>query len=136
MTQPVSVDMADRPEDTWDDPAKGTLRWKTLISAGLTPSEGMVCGVALMRPGEHFALHHHAEPEIYFGLEGEGVVMIDGAPHRLAPGIALYIPGNAIHGVPETQEPLRWFYTFARNSFDDIDYHFEPVQPGPDKRQT
>lgn len=131
MTAPVMVDERDLTETTWDDPAHGTIRWKTLLSAGLTATEGLVCGIALMQPGEHFALHSHAEPEVYFGLEGEGDVMIDGVAHRLRPGVALYIPGNAVHGVPKADQPLRWFYTFARNSFDEITYNFAPGI-GPD----
>ena len=52
------------------------------------------------------------------------MVLIDGTPHRLAPGVALYIPGGTVHGVPQATEPLRWFYTFAADSFDDIRYSF------------
>ncbi len=84
----------------------------------------MVCGIALMAPGETFALHSHPQAEVYFGLEGEGMVMIDGKPHRLAPGVALFIPGGVVHGVPEVSAPLKWFYTFATASFDDIQYRF------------
>lgn len=131
MRQAVSVDQQDCPEDTWDRPENGTLRWKTLFSAERTGTESLVCGIAMMAPGEHFALHHHPEPEVYFGLDGEAEVMIDGTPHRLAPGIALFIPGGAVHGVPQVSQPVRWFYTFARDSFDQIAYTFLPRSPSP-----
>ena len=78
----------------------------------------------MMAPGETFALHCHPQPEVYFGLEGTGEVLIDGTPHLLAPGVALYIPGGAVHGVPLAKAPLKWFYTFAADSFDDIRYSF------------
>jgi quercetin dioxygenase-like cupin family protein len=113
----------------WDDPARGTLSWRTLISGEVTPTDSLVCGIAEMQPGETFALHRHAEPEVYFGLEGEGEVLIDGVAHRMAPGVALYIPGMAEHGVPVATEPLRWFYTFARDRFDQIAYHFTHEAP-------
>ena len=71
-----------------------------------------------------FALHAHDHAEVYFGLEGEGDVMIDGQPHRLAPGVALFIPGGAIHGVPLAAGPLKWFYTFAADGFANIRYRF------------
>ena len=77
-----------------------------------------------MAAGETFALHSHPQPEVYFGLEGKGDVLIDGVPHQLAPGVALYIPGGAVHGVPLAAGPLRWFYTFAADSFADIEYTF------------
>ncbi len=135
MRHALSVDAQDQPEQGWDDPAKGSLRWKTLLSAGVTASDSLVCGVAMMQPGDDFALHRHAQAEVYFGLEGEGIVMIEGQTHRLAPGIALFIPGNALHGVPEVAAPLRWFYTFACDSFDQIHYEFAPPSGAADVRQ-
>ena len=124
MHDPVRVNLAECADERWDDPARGSLRWRTLMSAALNGTSAMVCGVAEIAPGEHFALHSHAEPEVYFGLEGEGTVMIDGQPHAMAPGVALYIPGHAVHGVPECHAPMRWFYVFARDSFDQIAYSF------------
>lgn len=124
MTNPARVDERSLPDERWDDPARGTIRFRTLISAPATDTCDLVCGVALMAAGETFALHSHPQAEVYFGLEGEGQVMIDGLPHRLAPGVALYIPGGAVHGVPMAAAPLKWFYTFAADSFDQIDYHF------------
>lgn len=124
MAEVTRIDAATLPDERWDDPARGTIRFRTLISAPDTPTTGIVCGVAMLAPGETFALHSHAEPEVYFGLEGEGEVMIDGRQYRLSPGVALYIPGGAVHGVPLATAPLRWFYTFAANSFADIRYRF------------
>lgn len=131
-TRPISADSATLPDERWASPARGSIRFRTLFSAPATPSESLVCGVAMMAPGESFALHSHDHPEVYFGLEGEGVVMIDGETHLLAPGVALFIPGGALHGVPQTGTALKWFYTFAADSFDDIRYRF----PGEAGDQT
>ena len=118
------VDEATLPDECWDSPARGTIRFRTLISAPATDTQGIVCGVAMMAAGDSFALHSHPEPEVYYGLEGTGAVLVDGVPHPLAPGVALYIPGGAVHGIPVATAPLKWFYTFAADSFADIDYHF------------
>ena len=124
MTPPVRVDQATLPDERWDDPARGTIRFRTLVSAPATDTRDLVCGVAMLEAGETFALHSHPQAEVYFGLDGTGDVLIDGTPHRLAPGVALYIPRGAVHGVPVATAPLRWFYTFAADSFADIAYHF------------
>ncbi len=124
MSSPARVDASTLPDERWDNPARGTLRFRTLISAPSTATSGMVCGVAMMAAGDSFALHSHPQPEVYFGLEGEGEVLIDGVPHDLTPGVALYIPGGAVHGVPVAAGPLKWFYSFPANRFADIDYHF------------
>lgn len=124
MPTPTFVDSATLPDECWDDPTRGSIRFRTLFSAPKTDSDEITCGVAMMEAGDTFPLHSHPQAEVYFGLEGEGMVMIGGTEHRLAPGIALYIPGGAVHGVPVAQSPLRWFYTFAADSFADIKYSF------------
>jgi len=111
-------------DQRWQDHAPSTIRFRTLFSAPDTPTDSIVCGIAMMAAGDTFALHAHDHAEVYFGLEGEGDVMIDGQPHRLAPGVALFIPGGAIHGVPLAAGPLKWFYTFAADGFADIRYRF------------
>ncbi len=123
-TRPFSADSATLPDERWSSPARGSIRFRTLISAPATPTDSLVCGLAMMAPGETFALHSHPQAEVYFGIEGEGEVLIDGTAHRLAPGIALFIPGGAVHGVPQARTALKWFYTFAADSFDDIRYRF------------
>ena len=126
MPTPIAVDSATLPDECWDDPKRGSIRFRTLFSAPKTDSDEITCGVAMMEAGDTFPLHSHPQAEVYFGLEGEGMVQINGSEHRLAPGIALYIPGGAVHGVPVAQAPLRWFYTFAADSFADIRYSFLP----------
>jgi mannose-6-phosphate isomerase-like protein (cupin superfamily) len=112
------------PTEHWADAARGSIAWQTLLSAGTTASNSLVAGVASLATGDHFALHHHPQAEVYFGLEGAGVVMIDGAPHDLSPGVLLFIPGGAVHGIPPVSGPLRFFYTFAADSFDEVTYSF------------
>lgn len=124
MSTPTRIDVNALPDEQWDDHARGTIRYRTLMSAPDTDTDSIVCGVATMAAGDTFALHSHAHPEVYFGLDGEGDVLIDGAPHRLAPGVAIFIPGNALHGVPLATGPLKWFYTFAADSFADVQYRF------------
>ena len=124
MTTPARIDANTQPDERWDDQARGTIRFRTLVSAPQTDSDRIVCGVAIMAAGDTFPLHHHPPPEVYFGLEGEGQVLIEGVAHAFGPGVALYIPGGAVHGVPVAAGPLKWFYTFAADSFSDIDYRF------------
>lgn len=124
MMAAVMVDQSDLQAETWADPARGSIAWKTLISGDVTATDTLVCGIAIMAAGDTFALHCHPQPELYFGLEGEVDVMINGSPHRLKPGVALFIPGDAVHGVLAADQSVRWFYTFAANAFPDIAYSF------------
>ena len=67
----VLIDQAVLAEESWADPTRGTVRFKTLLSGGLTPTDTMVCGIGIMSAGDTFALHSHPEAEVYFGIEGE-----------------------------------------------------------------
>lgn len=120
----VVIDSADIPTETWENPARGSICWQTLISAGVTQTNSLVCGLATLEAGDNFALHHHPEPEVYFGIEGETTVMVDGKNCRLAPGVTIFIPSNAIHGIGPVAARVRFFYVFATDSFDDIAYTF------------
>lgn len=124
----VVIDSADVPKEAWDNPVRGSINWQTLISKGVTQSDSLVCGLATLDVGDDFTLHHHAEPEIYFGLEGEATVMVDGKPCPIAPGVAIFIPSDAVHGIAPVAGRVRFFYVFATDSFDDIAYTFPGIE--------
>jgi mannose-6-phosphate isomerase-like protein (cupin superfamily) len=108
------------------DPAEGILRWRTLTSADRAPTDSLTSGVAEIDPGEQLALHRHAQAEIYYLLQGRGIMTIDGMERPVGPGMAVFIPGNAEHGIRNVgTETLRFFYAFAVNSFDQVEYVYE-----------
>jgi quercetin dioxygenase-like cupin family protein len=123
LTQPTRVD-ASALSDERLDPERGSIRFRTLISAPTTNTGNIVFGVAMLDAGDTFALHSHPEAEVYFGLEGSDEVLIDGVPHHLSPGVALYIPGGAVHGVPIAKAHLKWAFAFAADSLADIQYSY------------
>jgi mannose-6-phosphate isomerase-like protein (cupin superfamily) len=120
---------ADVAPDGWDDPARGRLRWRTLFSQGLTPTEAITCGVAELGPGDRLERHRHAPPEVYYIVAGEGIVFLDGREIAVSAGASVFIPGMAEHGIRQTGSgALRFFYVFAVDSFDSVEYLFgEPV---------
>jgi quercetin dioxygenase-like cupin family protein len=129
MPRTTLVHPDDRPEESWDDPAKGPIRWRTLLSQGLTDTDSFTVGIAVLRKGEHWVAHRHVEPELYFGISGAFDVEVEGEWHRLRPEAALYIPGNALHSIPAVGEDVRFLYAFAADSFDAIAYEFPEVSP-------
>jgi mannose-6-phosphate isomerase-like protein (cupin superfamily) len=113
------------PLDGWDDPLRGSLSWRTLLSGGMTPTDSLTAGVAEFGPGGALNLHRHAAAEIYFVLEGEGIVSIDGHDHAVAPGSIAFIPASAPHGVRNSGGgTLKLFYAFAKGSFGEVEYEF------------
>jgi quercetin dioxygenase-like cupin family protein len=127
-SEPVVVDQEAREWEAW--PAeqvvqRGEAEWKTLISAGLTRSAGLTMGVARLPPGGSLHMHRHEQAEAYLVLDGTGVVTIGGRTRPLREGVAVFIPGNALHAVQATGDSdLRVVYVLAADSFDDVEYLF------------
>src|SRR3954469_5533176 len=74
-SQPVIVDQAGREWESWppeEVAQRGESEWKTLISGGLTRSEGLTMGVARLPPGGSLHPHRHAQHETNFVLDAAG----------------------------------------------------------------
>ncbi|MGR3375255.1 cupin domain-containing protein [Salipiger abyssi] len=124
MSFAVMADAASAPLEGGEDPAFGSVFWRTLFCADRTPTKGMVLGIAEFGPMGTLLPHRHGPAEIYFGLSGAGIVTIDGVPHPLGPETALYIPEDAEHGTVAGPEGLRFLYIFPRDRFADVEYRF------------
>jgi len=133
---PMVIDERDVAQDSWDDPVRGRLHWRTLFSQGPTPTEAITCGVAELAPGDHLERHRHAPAEVYYVVAGEGIVSLDGKEIVVRPGAAVFIPGMAEHGVRQTgAATLRFFYVFPVDSFDGVEYLFAAPSP-PDAAEN
>ena len=119
-----TVDAATTPLEGGEDPAFGSVRWRTLISGGEHAKREFVLGIAEFEPQGTLLQHRHDPAEFYLGIEGDGIVTIDGVPHHIAAGIAVYIPANAEHGVIAGSSGLRMTYGFAEGAFSDVEYRF------------
>ncbi|PHP27578.1 dimethylsulfoniopropionate lyase [Limimaricola cinnabarinus] len=119
-----SVDAASLPLEGGVDPDFGTVRWRTLVSSDRTPSEALTLGLAEFAPRGTLLPHRHGPAEFYLGLDGAGIVTIDGVPHPIGPGIAVFIPSEAEHGVVAGAEGLRFAYGFPTARFAEVDYRF------------
>jgi quercetin dioxygenase-like cupin family protein len=131
MSTAYVVHEADLPLESWNDPVRGRVDWRPMFSADGFPSEAMTGGVAYIVPHTDLRVHWHKEPEIYLILEGELIVVVDGVEYPCRPGSAVFIPGNAVHGVRNaTDKPGRLFYCFAVDRFSEVEYHFPEAPEG------
>lgn len=119
-----SVHVEHVPQEGGDDPAYGTVRWRTLMGGEQRETPEFVFGIAEYGPEGVLPAHRHSSAEFYFGLSGSGVVTVDGVAHPISEGIAIYIPGDAEHSVNASAEGLRFAYGFAESCFDNIVYRF------------
>jgi mannose-6-phosphate isomerase-like protein (cupin superfamily) len=64
---------------------------------------------ATLEPGRATDRHYHARTEeIYFLLEGQGDLELDGERRRVGPGDAILIPPGARHQIRALEERLRF----------------------------
>ena len=127
--RPAVVDQADLDWEGGEEAnlATGTgIRWKLLVAGERTESEGLVTGIAEIAPGAALMRHHHEPAETYYVVSGQGEMEIEGRTRALGPGSAVYIPPDARHTVRCTgAEPLVFVFSFPRDRFDQIVYHFD-----------
>ena len=104
----------------------GNVSWKTLFTSSQTPTNSMSTGIALCPPRTgHLCAHRHTQAEVYCVIEGQGIVQIDGERTHVQAGSVVLIPGDAEHAMWNVSEaPLRWFYVFATDAFEDVIYRF------------
>jgi mannose-6-phosphate isomerase-like protein (cupin superfamily) len=127
--EPVFAGEAERAWEGWPDdqvPERGSVEWKTLVSAGATPSSTLTAGVARLRPGGSLRPHRHAQAEIYVILAGTGRMTIAGDEREVGVGITVFIPGGAVHGIEcAGAAELRFAYVLAADAFADVTYDFD-----------
>ncbi|MFZ7091583.1 cupin domain-containing protein [Primorskyibacter sp. 2E233] len=126
VKMPVIANADHAPLEGGEDPAFGTVRWRTLFDAERNGTRDMVLGVAEFGAFGTLKAHRHAQAEIYFGLAGSGIVTIDGVAHDLQPNVALYVPADAEHYTVAGEDGLRFLYVFPSDRFADVTYRFSP----------
>lgn len=98
----------------WQPYINSIENWQQLV-ATITPRKtgcGLVYELAnpIVRPNENFAIvdmsgiyfsepHYHKETEIYFVLQGSGIVVVGGTEEVVQKGSAIIIPSNVAHFV-------------------------------------
>jgi len=110
----------------------GDVTWKTLLSSPKTPSNTFASGIArCAAKGGHLKCHRHAHPEMYYIVQGRGILSIDGTDHAVSKGSVIFIPGDSEHGIRNegSEEDLVWLYVFAADKFADVVYRFDEVAP-------
>jgi len=61
-------------------------------------SSAMTVAHWLIDAGASLPVHQHVHEQIVNVLEGEFELVVEGAPHRLAPGSIVVLPSNVPHG--------------------------------------
>ena len=130
--EPIFIQETECDWETWKDAdlaAKSSVYWKTLISGDKTDSHAITMGISEIPLNEKLFRHRHIQPEVYFILEGTGIMVIQNEERTVIPQTAIFIPGDMVHSLENTgSTPLRFLYVFSVDSFDDVKYIFEDAE--------
>jgi len=95
---------------------------RTLLSPKTVGSTSGFMGVATIGPGDKIGEHYHPySEEFLYVVRGQITARLDGTPHSLGAGQALYIPINVRH---------RLMNEGSEESF--IVFHLGPLAPKPE----
>ena len=73
---------------------------RELLGNATAPVRNQSLAEATLAPGQKTERHYHAESEeLYYVLEGEGVMEVDSERARVGPGDAVLIPPGAWHQI-------------------------------------
>ena len=117
---PFVAEERDTPLESGEDVG---VTWRTLTSADRTPTHTLTSGVCEIEPGGSLDLHRHPPLELYYFLQGTGIVQLGDREQRVGPGTTISIPGNTPHAIRnDGTSLLKLFYVFPVDSFSEVVY--------------
>lgn len=76
---------------------------KMLISPGNSETKDLDFRISIYRPSGYSEVHQHALAEnVYYLIQGTGVVELDGEKHLVQPNSVVHIPPGVKHGIWNT----------------------------------
>src|SRR5262245_3262866 len=85
-----------------------------LASPWTSPAEQLTTTLAVLQPGGVQRLHRHPPEQVYFILEGQGLMTVGDETQRVGPGDCIFIPSGQTHGLQnDGKETVRYFSAAA-----------------------
>ncbi|MDZ7814668.1 MAG: cupin domain-containing protein [Planctomycetota bacterium] len=95
----------------------------------VTGGEGGVANVHVITVSKGTEHYHKGYDEVYYVLEGEGKIILDGKESVLRPGAVVVVPSGVVHSLHSNESgPIR-FVIFGHPAMDVRDERFEPNKP-------
>jgi len=106
----------DRKWGSWEQlglkvkPEMGSMEWKEMAD-----QEHCFTGVAKIHPGSIEPEHIHDPPMVYYILEGNPTIILNGIPNKTRPGQCVSIPGRCPHRIINDKhaDTATWIWTYV-----------------------
>jgi mannose-6-phosphate isomerase-like protein (cupin superfamily) len=88
-----------------------------LISEKTCQAQKLAITIVEMEPGGFQHLHAHEPEQMYYILEGQGRMSVDGEERFIQAGDCIFFPAHAEHGLKNTGEGVLRYLSAASPSF-------------------
>lgn len=88
-----------------------------LVSEKTCAAENLAVTIVEMEPGGFQHLHTHEPEQMYYILEGQGLMTVDGEEQPVQAGDCIFFPPFAKHGLKNTGEGMLRYLSAASPSF-------------------
>jgi len=88
-----------------------------LVSKLTTNSNKLSVTLVEMQPNGFQHLHSHEPEQMYYILEGSGIMTVDNEEQEIVKGDCIFIPSNSKHGLKNTGDTVLKYLSAASPSF-------------------
>jgi mannose-6-phosphate isomerase-like protein (cupin superfamily) len=79
-------------------------------------TKGIQAGIIRLHPGENDTQEAHSVDEVYYVIQGNGFIKLDGKDHQIREGTSIFVPAKADHRFHGNKQDLVIFYALADRS--------------------
>ncbi|MGC2575867.1 MAG: cupin domain-containing protein [Candidatus Nitrosopolaris sp.] len=79
-------------------------------------TRGIQSGIIRLHPGENDTQEPHSVDEVYYVIEGNGFIKLNGKDHEIRQGTSIFVPAKADHRFHGNKADLVVFYALGSRS--------------------
>ena len=92
-----------------------------LASPRTSQAKHLTTTLVQIEPGGEQRIHSHAPEQVYFILEGSGLMTVGAETQEVGPGDCIFVPPEAHHGIRNQGQGLLRYFSAAAPAFDTSD---------------
>ena len=89
-----------------------------LASPRTTSAEHLTTTLAVIQSGGEQRIHSHRPEQVYFILEGNGLMTVGGETQRVGPGDCVFIPSGQPHGLKNDGDGTLRCFSAAASTYE------------------
>lgn len=110
------------------------IRSYLLASPRTSSAKHLTTTLAVIQPGGEQRIHSHPPEQVYFILEGSGLMTVGGETQRVGPGDCVFIPSGQPHGLCNDGEGTLRYFSAAAPAYEEG--NLEKSWPLPSEKEN